>query len=281
MSSVDVQEIDLILGHLQEQTGLDFFGNYSSMIGRRLRIRMSKTGQQSYQDYSVYLQQNNDELAELLDSLTISVTSFYRDPFTFEFIYEHVLPHIFEEKGKSRDATLRIWCAGCSTGEEAYSMAILLKEMKEKHPDSKIAPSIFATDIDQHALEAAQAGRYNLKSVWNVKQGQVSKYFKVHGESFEINTEIKKLVEFSTFDMLSDLTLAPPDSIFGGFDIVLCRNLLIYFTAEYQVKIMTKLYESLNLNGVLILGKTERPLDPYKLKFVEENSRARIYRKVV
>ena len=271
-------EIDLILAYLQEQTGLNFSGNHLSMIKRRLQVRLSKTAHTSYEDYLEFLKQDEGELADLLDALTINVSRFFRDSFTFEYFFHHLLPQISAGKGKSRYATLRIWSAGCAAGEEAYSMAILIKEYLEKDK-SPISPTIFATDIDLPALEAARAGVYPMKSILNVKQEYMNKYFDAESDRYALRPAIKTMVDFSTFDMLNDVTHVPKESIYGGFDVVLCRNLLIYFKAAFQEIIVEKLYQSLNKNGILILGESERPMGKYRNEFREVTPLCRIYQK--
>ncbi|MCF7922866.1 MAG: protein-glutamate O-methyltransferase CheR [Candidatus Marinimicrobia bacterium] len=279
MSDLQLPELDHILDYLQEQTGLNFSANHSSMIIRRLQGRLTKTSQASYPEYLAYLKQHNTELTELQDALTINVTRFFRDSFTFEYFNHQLLPEIFVEKKKSRYASLRIWSAGCASGEEAYSMAILIKEYLEKE-NQQISTSIFATDIDKKALEAARAGVYSTKSVLDVKYQYLQKYFIASDRGLELKAEIKNMVDFSFFDMLGHKPQTPSESIYGGFDVVLCRNLLIYFQADFQEIIIDKLYQSLNKNGFLILGESERILGKLRDKFHEVSNLCRIYRKL-
>jgi len=279
MAEKQLPGLDHILDYLQEQTGLNFSANHSAMIIRRLQGRLIKTSQASYPEYLAYLKQQPTELTELQDAFMINVTRFFRNSFTFEYFNHHLLPEILFEKKKSRYASLRVWSAGCASGEEAYSMAILIKEYLEKEND-QISPSIFATDIDKKALEAARLGIYSPQSVLDVKYKYLQKYFIACDKGFELRPEIKNMVDFSIFDMLVNKPQAPAESIYGGFDIVLCRNLLIYFRSEFQEKIIAKLYQALNKNGLLILGESERILGTLKDKFQEENNLCRIYRKL-
>jgi chemotaxis protein methyltransferase CheR len=278
MNSVQ-QEIGSVLAYLQERTGLDFSGNQASMITRRLQAQLSKVGVKSFPDYLAHIKENDGEIPELIDALTINVTQFFRDSFTWEYFRHEILPGVCSEKEKSGHDTLRIWSAGCASGEEAYSAALLVKDYADKQK-LKIKPMIFATDINQRVLELARSGVYSAESVCNIKHGMLEKYFSPSESNFAIDAEIRHLVSFSAYDMLARLTHSPAESIFGTFDIIICRNLLIYFNADIQELILEKIYRSLNINSLLILGESERPLGKFRSKFIEVSTACRIYRKL-
>ncbi len=271
-------KVDAIVNFLKEQRGFDFTGYRTSMLERRVQKRIYITNSRNSDDYLEYLYHHPDELDNLIDVFTINVSSFFRNPLYFEYISKIIIPELFLSKAKENDNSLRIWSAGCSFGEEPYSMAIIINEVlrKEKIP---IKPNIFATDIDKEALKHASEGNYNFSCIEEVKCGIFNKYFTKKGRQFIISQEIKKMVQFSLYNLLDKNSFVPPDSIFGGFDIVLCRNVLIYFDLDYQKIIFNKLYRSLNQNGYLILGEAEVPVEGFKHKFRRENRCCKIYRK--
>ena len=264
---------------LKEQRGFDFGGYRNSMLERRVQKRLYGTKNNNLDDYLEYLNHNPDELDNLIDVFTINVSRFFRNSLSFEYIKKIIIPDLFASKAKNNDSSLRIWSAGCSFGEEPYSMAIIINEFLRKE-ETAIKLNIFATDIDKKALDKAAVGSYGVSSIDKVKYGILQEYFTQDGEQFRIDKDIKKLVHFSFFDLLDKKHLVPPESIFGGFDIVLCRNVLIYFNPDYQQIIFNKLYKSLNPNGYLILGESEVPVEGFKNKFRRENKHCKIYRKI-
>lgn len=268
-----------ILNLLEEQRGFDFSGYRSSMVERRVQKRLYDTNNKNLDDYLEYLNRHPDELDNLIDVFTINVSRFFRNSLSFEYIKKIIIPDVFLSKAKEKNDDLRIWSAGCSFGEEPYSMAIIIDEFLKKEK-ATIKLKIFATDIDKKALNEAAAGSYSFNSIEKVKYGILEKYFRKKDGQFKIDPEIKKLVQFSFHDLLDKARFVPPDSIFGGFDIVLCRNVLIYFEPDFQKIIFDKLSRSLNHNGYLILGEAEVPVDGFKHKFRRENKCCKIYRKI-
>lgn len=268
-----------ILSLLKEQRGFDFSGYRTSMLERRVQKRVFATHSENLEDYLSYLTTNPNELDNLIDVFTINVSRFFRNSLSFAYIIKIIIPDLFLTKTKEKDNSLRIWSAGCSFGEEPYSMAIILNEFLKKE-DRNIRLDIFATDIDKKAIKRASVGTYGFESIKTVKYGILKKYFSQVDEKFILAPEIKQMVQFSFYDLLDENHLVPPDSIFGGFDIVLCRNVLIYFEPSHQKIIFNKLYKSLNKNGYLILGEAETPIEGFKHKFRKENKNSKIYRKI-
>ena len=276
MKDIELKEI---LNHLQEQRGFDFSGYRIPMLERRIQKRVFATHSKNIADYLTYLTQNPNEFDNLIDVFTINVSRFFRNSFSFEYIANFIIPNLYFAKTKVKDDSFRIWSAGCSFGEEPYSIAIILNEFLKKE-NSTIKPTIFATDIDKKAIARALVGSYGFESIKNVKYELLEKYFIKEGPQFKIDQEIKKHVLFSFYDMLDKNSSAPPDSIFGAFDMVFCRNVLIYFELDYQKRIFHKLYKSLKPNGYLILGEAEVPIEEFKLKFNRENKYSKIYKKI-
>ncbi|MEE8400148.1 MAG: protein-glutamate O-methyltransferase CheR [Desulfobacterales bacterium] len=271
-------ELGNIIDYLKAQREFDFTGNRPSMIQRRIGNRLSAVGCADYTEYMIYLQKQPRELNALVDVLTINVSRFFRETLTFEYIADRVLSPTIQRKGESSDRSLRIWSAGCSTGEEPYSVAILVNELMAKE-QCTLDLNIFGTDIDEKSLEQAQAGTYPFESIKNVKYRFLKKHFTIDEETYTLEPAIRDLVKFSFYDMLDKSTHAPPVSVFGNFDIILCRNVLIYFQAAHQEIIFKKLFQALDGNGHLVLGEAETPPLKYRKRFVKENPYCNIYRK--
>ncbi|MBT3382653.1 MAG: protein-glutamate O-methyltransferase CheR [Prolixibacteraceae bacterium] len=268
-----------ILDLLNKKRGFDFSGYRVSLLERRIQKRISGTLSKNFDDYIEYLEKYPDELDNLFDALTINVSKFFRDPLYFNYISKIIVPDLFLTNEKENEKSLRIWSAGCSFGEEPYSMAIIINELISKSK-TFIPPKIFATDIDKKALTRAAEGNYSFNSIENVKYSIFEKYFSKVGDQFILANEIKNNVLFSFYDLLDKNHTVPPDCIYGGFDIVLCRNVLIYFNPDYQKIIFDKLYGSLNKNGYLVLGEAEVLAEGFKDKFSRENKWCKIYKKV-
>ena len=272
------KKLEIILNYLNETRGFDFSGYRSSMIERRVRKRLSATRTKDYSEYLRFVQKQTDELDNLIDVLTINVSRFFRDTLTFEYIAARVLPAVVFEKRESLNHSMRVWSAGCSMGEEPYSIAILINELFKKE-ELNLNINIFATDIDGKALIKAREAVYPFESIKDVKYELLKKYFVAKDKSFGLIPEIKDLVTFSASDILDKKSFAPPESVFGTFDMVLCRNILIYFNTEYQDLIFEKLYRSLAKNGYLVLGEAEIPSIKYQRRFKKVNECCHIYQK--
>jgi chemotaxis protein methyltransferase CheR len=234
--------LENILELLRRERGFDFRGLRHSMAERRLLQRASVTGCSDPSFYLDYLLRHPEEMDNLVDALTINVSRFFRNPLMFEYLAHKILPRVFQEKAERGDHSFRVWSAGCSFGEEAYSVAILLNEFCSKE-DLHHDVYVFATDIDQGALKKAKFAHYPFESVKDIRYGLLKKYFipvrsrgdewvNAEHEFFQLVDGIRNAVSFSLYDMLHPNTFAPPESVFGGFDLVLCRNLLIYFNVD-------------------------------------------------
>ena len=267
-----------ILDYLLEKRGFDFSGYHPAMLERRIGQRLAATSSKDFGDYLCCLQRNAPELDRLLDVLTINVSRFFRDTLTFELIADRILPAMVRDKIQARDHSLRVWSAGCARGEEPYSLAIIIHELLRKE-EVAMNLHLFATDIDGGALVDAGGALYPLSSVENIKHRLLTKYFTPDGISFRLMPEIKERVTFSLYDMLDKKHGVPPESVFGNFDLVVCRNLLIYFNTEYQETIFEKLYHSLANHGYLILGEAEAPTMTYRRHFSRVLDFSPIYRK--
>ena len=269
-----------ILDHLNKHRGVDFSGYRAAMIQRRIDQRVSFTHCSDTRAYLSYLKSNPHEIDILIETLTINVSSFFRNTLVFEYLGKQLLPALLQQKKSLTHPSLRIWSCGCAMGEEPYSMAILINEcieMERQGPDVNV--DIFATDIDANAIKKAKKAVYQKESIKNIKYGLMEKNFLSKGDAFHLLSFLKQQVSFSVYDILDQNSYAPPESIFGDFDMVLCRNVLIYFNTEYQDKIFDKLYRALNINGYLILGEAEVPPIKYQNHFRKVNECCHIYQK--
>ncbi|MCJ7680642.1 MAG: protein-glutamate O-methyltransferase CheR, partial [Candidatus Aminicenantes bacterium] len=227
------KDLKIILDYLREKRGFDFSGYRSSMVKRRMEKRLTPTKCVDFPEYLVYLKRHPEELDELVDVLTINVSRFFRNTLAFDYIADKILPAIVSGKKGSLDHSLRVWSAGCATGEEPYSIGILIQELQRKER-LNLSVNIFATDIDEKALKRAKKAVYPYESIKNMKYRLLKRYFEENGKRFQLIPKIQEMVDFSGFDMMSKRGYAPPESVFGGFDMIFCKNVLIYFSQEYQ-----------------------------------------------
>ena len=232
---------------LRERTGNDFSLYKGSTSHRRIERRMHVHQIENLKQYLQFLQSNPPELDALFQELLIGVTSFFRDPQAFETLAQNGLPALIE--GKSEGTTLRLWVAGCSTGEEAYSLAILLKEFLTEHK-LRLGVQIFASDLDSRAIDCARAGLYPIGIAGDVTPERLQRFFSKEDTSYRVTKEIRDLVVFATHNLLTD---AP----FTKLDLISCRNLLIYLDAKAQNKVLSLFHYALRPNGLLFLGTSE------------------------
>ncbi len=233
---------------IRAQTGHDFTLYKQNTVLRRIHKRMAIHQIESLDDYVVYLRSNPHEIDILFNELLIRVTSFFRDPDAFQSLAEHALPQIFADKND--DSTVRIWVPGCSTGEEAYSLALLCNEFQREHKGPHRKVQIFATDIDTGAIDVARAGVYPESITVDVSPERLSRYFTKRSGAYKIKDDIREMVVFAVQDLIKD----PP---FSKLDLISCRNLLIYMGAALQKRVLTLFQYALSPNGALFLGSSE------------------------
>lgn len=241
-------ELRIILSIVKKRTGIDFFSNYKhASIYRRVVRRMVLNKFEVLADYTTMVKAMPREVDALYNDFLINVTSFYRDPDFYRILSSDVFPS-FTRGGKRTDP-VRIWVAGCSTGEEAYSIAICLLEFLEEKGIS-IPVQIFASDLDDHAIEQARLGIYPTSAVQGVSKPLLKKYFTRVDGQYQINQFVRELCIFSKQDLLKD----PP---FSRMDLISCQNVLIYLEANPQARILQTFHFSLKTTGFLCLGKSE------------------------
>lgn len=266
------------LDHLKRSRNIDLGGYRRATLRQRLADRMEQAGIPDPSEYLLRLYSDPAECDRLIGVLAVNVTSFFRDPVVFEVLAQSVLPDIVSKAARRKSREVRVWCAGCATGEEAYSVAMLLHGAL-KNEGRPVRPLVFGTDINEKSLQAAQRGLYRREKMENVKLGVLDRYFIPDGEEQEVHPEIKNMVTFFADDLTAGERFAPAQSVFGGFDLVLCRNVLIYFSKELQEAVLGKLHRSLDAGGILVLGPAEFLGGPAARGFRTIDVRNRIFRK--
>ncbi len=256
MSSHQHHEIEPILNELKQLRGMDFSGYRRPTLERRISMRMARLGISEVAAYIDYLRFDPAECTQLIDTIAINVSSFFRDSIVFELIARRVLPKIFACKQKARSRDIRLWSAGCASGEEAYSLAMLVHLQMEGEEEAW-SPLVFATDIDSTALDEARKGVYSRDKLENAKLGLLDSCFELVDGKYAVKDFLKTMVHFSVHDLLSPESFAPSESVFGTFDLVLLRNVLIYFLPDGQRRVLAQICRTLGDDGYLVLGSTE------------------------
>ena len=229
------------LSAVHKRFGLNLSAYKEKQLKRRIDNLRISVGAKDYREYLELLCTDSSQRGKFFDKITINVSEFFRNPDIFQVLEKNVLPELCASQRR-----LKIWSAACSNGAEPYSIAIILND---KFPD--VSYTIDATDIDSKILEAARAGVYDEKSVKGVTKDRLQKYFvRENGGLYRVIPEVKQHVRFKRHDLLMD-------RFEKGYDLIVCRNVMIYFTRETQEALYRKLYDSLNYGGILFIGATE------------------------
>ncbi|MEM8489632.1 MAG: chemotaxis protein CheB [Pseudomonadota bacterium] len=264
----DSESLYMILTQVKKITGLDFHLYKKPTLIRRVARRMSIKKCHKLGDYLEVLNRDPRENQTLCREFLIGVTRFFRDSAAWSTLETQVLPDLVKLREKQ---ILKVWCVACSTGEEVYSIAILLTEVIERS-GLDVGLRIFATDIESDYLEVASRGLYPESIVADVSPERLQRFFKRQGDDYQIIDHLRKSVIFSRHNVIQD----PP---FSKMDLVICRNMLIYLQAEAQEKVMGMLHYALNLNGVLFLGGSETVGDHARV-LKEVNRKGKLYRNI-
>lgn len=233
------------IGRIKQKLGIDLSLYKEAQMKRRILSLRNKKGFTNFTSYFHALENDGQLLKEFTDRLTINVSEFYRNPQRWKVLQDKVIPELLKTRSR-----LSIWSAACSTGEEPYSLAIMFKE---NFPQVNV--KILATDIDQSILERARAGIYQKQALKDLPSALKKKYFKKENELYYIDEQFKRNISFKQHNLLADRY---PSNI----DLIVCRNVLIYFTDEAKVQIYNKFSESLTDSGVLFVGSTEQIFTP-------------------
>src|SRR5262245_58172464 len=221
-------DFERLLTHLKNTRGFDFTSYKRSTLSRRVEKRLAAVGVESYRSYLDYLEVHQDEFRNLFNSILINVTSFFRDPEAFEYLRTAIVPKVLASA--SGDGDIRIWSAGCASGEECYSMAILFAEAMGAEAFRERV-KIYATDVDEDALDTARQAAYGDRQIEDVPENLRTKYFDHQGGRWVFKKDLRRSVIFGRHDLLDD---APISRV----DMLLCRNTLMYFNHEAQAKIV-------------------------------------------
>ncbi|HEY6872571.1 MAG TPA: chemotaxis protein CheB [Geobacteraceae bacterium] len=266
----DQSALEKVLILLRAKTGQDFSLYKKNTVYRRVERRMGIHQIDRIAAYVRYLQENPQEVELLFKELLIGVTSFFRDPAAWEQLQGKAIPALLA--GRHSGGVLRAWSAGCSTGEEAYSLAIAFKEALEQvKPTAGFTLQIFATDLDRDAIDKARQGLYPANIAADVSPERLHRYFIKEENGYRVGKEIREMVTFATQNVIMD----PP---FTKLDILICRNLMIYLTPELQKKLLPLFHYSLNPGGVLFLGSAET-VSAFTDRFSPLDIKSRLFRR--
>jgi two-component system CheB/CheR fusion protein len=261
-------ELQALIEYIQESRGIDFRGYKKSSLRRRIQRRMEEVNIDGFAAYLAFLSEKSDEFAQLLDTVLINVTSFFRDTEAWEALRTHVVPQLMARAGTERQ--LRVWSVGCATGEEPYSLAMAFAEAFG--PDVCNRLKIYATDLDEDALRLARHATYAPRDVEGVPPELLAKYFDRTPNHYVFQRELRKCVIFGRHNVVHDAPII-------RIDLLVCRNLLIYLETDTQNQVLPRLHYALGEDGLMFLGKAETQLARSRL-FEPVDLKHRIFRKV-
>jgi two-component system, chemotaxis family, CheB/CheR fusion protein len=262
--------LEALLEFVKETRGFDFTGYKRSTIQRRVAKRMTAVGVERFDDYLDYLELHGEEFAELFNALLINTTGFFRDSQTWEYLAADIAPQLLA--ARPDPAPIRVWCAGCASGEEPYTVAMVLaRVMADSAFRERV--KIYATDIDEEALDYARHGAYLPRQIEEVPHDALERFFERTDQRYVFRKDLRRCVIFGRNDLVQD---APISRI----DLLVCRNTLMYFTAETQAQILRRFQFALDDDGYLLLGKSEMLITHTDL-FAPVELKRRVFRKVI
>jgi two-component system, chemotaxis family, CheB/CheR fusion protein len=262
------EDLEKLLEYLKRNRGFDFTGYKRTSLDRRIRKRMDAVAVRGYPDYIDYLEVHPDEFNALFNTILINVTAFFRDPATWTFLAEEVIPELI--KRKDPRAPIRVWSAGCATGEEAYTLAMIFSEILGKQYRDRV--KIYGTDADEDALARARMAAYGERDAEGIPPELREKYFDHVDSMYIFKKDYRRQVIFGRHDLIQD---APISRV----DLLVCRNALMYFNAETQARIISRFHFALNEGGILFLGRAETLLS-HSTTFAPIDIKRRISTKV-
>jgi two-component system CheB/CheR fusion protein len=261
--------LEALLQFLKRSRGFDFTGYKRASLERRFRRRMEALGCESFGDYLDHLEVHPTEYEELFDTLLINVTEFFRDPPAWDHLRDEALPLALE--GKPADEPIRVWSAGCATGEEACSVAMVLAEALGVEAYQERV-KIYATDVDEEALAVARQAVYTPRALQNVPEELRERYFERHDQRYAFRKDLRRTLIFGTNNLVEDAPIS-------RLDLLVCRNTLMYFTAETQARILRHFHFALRPSGVLMLGKSEMMVS-HRTHFTALDLKQRLFRRL-
>lgn len=270
-SRSEVSGLGELLERLRDTFGRDLSNYRLTCLERRLSLRMAALRMPDVDAYLGYLEQNPDEIEQLLDTVTIHVTEFFRDRAVYDVLSRELIPEIVARALASESKRVRVWSAGCSTGEEVYSIAITFLRYFQAG-DVSLALDVFGTDISREACKVARRGRYPARKLEAVPPNLRDRYFEPVGSEYRLAADVRRVVKISNHDLFAP---AP----FSCLDVIVCRNVLIHFEPSARNGILATFNAALADDGILILGKSEAIAGDATALFEMKDPRNKIYRK--
>ncbi|MFN6393931.1 MAG: CheR family methyltransferase [Aphanizomenon sp.] len=262
-------DFENLLQYLRINRGFDFTGYKRSTLMRRVTKQMETLNIDSFGNYQDYLEVHPDEFKNLFNTILINVTAFFRDSSAWDYLAKEIIPNII--KNKPKDELIRFWSAGCASGQEAYTLAIIVAEILGVE-EFRQRVKIYATDVDEEALTQARQASYSAKNIIEIPLGLRDKYFDIVNKNYIFRQDLRRCVIFGRHDLLQDAPIS-------RLDLLICRNTLMYFNSEIQGKIINRFHFALNDHGYLFLGKAEM-LVMHSNLFVPIDLKNRIFSKV-
>lgn len=266
-------ELIRLLLDIKEQRQLDFGQYRMGFLKRRIDSRLRCHKIDNYRAYLRFIKQHPEEMALLIKTMTINLTGFFRDKAAWQVIEQQIVPAIITQKINQRRHHIRVWSAGTSTGEEAYSIALLFNDALKKQP-MPLSLKVFGTDIDESSLRLATKGVYSADKIKPISPHALNRYFKRQDNQYEVEPELRKLIQFKYHDLVDEPPLL-------SMDLIICRNVLIYFNRTLQMTILNKFHQSLRPESYLMLGKTETLLHFVPHAFKTYHAQERIYTRMI
>ncbi len=260
-----------LLDKIRDERGLNMAQYRPRYVERRLAARLHVLNLHTYRQYATYLDEHPEEYAKLLDTLTINVTQFFRDATVFDLFRKEILPSLLAEKAARHQRMIRVWSAGCATGQEPYSLAMsFLSAMGPRANDFLL--TILGTDLDRNALAVARRAEYDLMLLDQIPAADRNRYVDLYGDHFKIKPEVRRHCKFEYLNLFEDKPIHVVDVIF-------CRNVFIYFNREEQERVLGVFWSALARGGYLVLGRSERIGPQVEHGYELVSGRERIYRK--
>lgn len=268
MESTTDEAFEALLRYMRDSRGFDFTGYKRTSLMRRVRRRMDQAGYPTFEEYLDFLQASSDEFTALFNTILINVTSFFRDAEAWDYVGAEVIPRLLAERGP--DDPIRVWSAGCASGQEAYTLAMLLAEALGAD-EFRQRVKIYATDVDEDALGEGRTASYDAKAVESVPPEMLGRYFEQVNGRYVFRKDLRRAVIFGRNDLVTD---APISRV----DLLVCRNALMYLNAETQRNVLGRLHFALTPQGTLFLGHAEMLLS-HGDRFTPLSLKHRIFRK--
>lgn len=250
---------DALIAVMGEAHGLDVSPYADAFLASSLEKRRKATSHRTDAAYLAHLPEDRAEAEILFGTLRIAFSEFFRDPLAVALLERTILPALAKARARSGRGEIRVWSAGCATGQEAWSVAILLDDLATTL-GRPVPHRIFATDRSTAELETAERATYSTEALANVRLRQLGSAFSRRGDAYTILPQLRERVDFSLYDLLDPGTSCPPASIYGDFDLILCCNVLLYYRSEAQRLVLDKARRSLAPGGYLITGETEQQI---------------------